>query len=60
MNGKTINNAFAGAVRDILDIRFTKAATRYSGRCVDIRNLSVRWKNLALYFTWSTSGVIRA
>ena len=42
MNGKTIKSAFAGAVRAILDILLTKAATKYSGKCDDIRNLSVK------------------
>ena len=42
MNGKTINRALAGAVSAILDIFLTNAATKYSGKCVDIRNLSVR------------------
>ena len=42
MKGKTISKAFAGAVSDILDILLTKPATKYSGKCVDIKNLSVR------------------
>ena len=40
MNGKTISNALAGPVRQSLDSRLTNAATRYSGRCVDVKNKS--------------------
>lgn len=42
MNGRTINSAFDGPVSAILDNLFTNAATKYSGKCVDIRNLSAR------------------
>ena len=39
-----------GADKARRDNLLTKAATRYAGRWVDIRNKSAKWKNLAWYF----------
>ena len=40
MKGRTMRSAFAGPVKQSLESRLTNAATRYSGKCVDVKNRS--------------------
>jgi hypothetical protein len=43
-----ISCVLAGACNVMRARRFVNAATRYSGRCVEDRKMSARWKNRAL------------
>ena len=49
MKGSTARSAFAGAFSAILAARLTKAATKYSGRCVEVRKRSDMWRKRARY-----------
>lgn len=56
MNAKITAISSDGATNASLAKRFAKAATKFSGKCVDVKNTSAKKNNLALYLVWKISG----